>query len=210
MARNDADFVPGLIVFGLDDAGKPHASVFATGDAEAAKAAAMAMAMRSLPVTAGDHAALVKALPEGRVFASGSCFVPFVKADLYEQLTALAGPPAPGEASGKGKQADSTQNAPAASLGAKAGMSRAGPAGAGAGDGPTADPADLWAGIEVGQLVLGYDADAEAYFPAWVTKVRAKGVLTIQWRDYLGEKPIDQHIKDIGLIHPARAKNRRT
>ncbi|MCJ2079082.1 hypothetical protein MKK68_26200 [Methylobacterium sp. E-016] len=81
-----------LIVFGLDDGGKPHASQFAQSDTELATKAAGLMGMRTLAVETDEHRALGAPLPQGRVFASGKGFVSFVKKGLYERLSALAGP----------------------------------------------------------------------------------------------------------------------
>ncbi len=53
------------------------------------------MSMRAFRLTEPDHLTTVAGLPQGRVFASGKAFVPFVKRALYDRLTALGGAPAP-------------------------------------------------------------------------------------------------------------------
>ncbi|MBX3576358.1 MAG: hypothetical protein KF723_04045 [Rhizobiaceae bacterium] len=212
MARNDKDFAPGLIVFGLDDANKPHASVFSKPDVEEAKKAASAMAMFWLAVSPGQHADVVAALPEGRLFGSGKAFVPFVTVERYDVIAKLAGKPTAAEtASAATKQPGSPKNAPVSPAAAPTATPKASGQAQSVGEGPAAafNPADLWGAVEVNQLVLAYDADAEAYYPAWVNAIKAKGILTVQFRDYVGERPIDVGIKDIGLIHPVHAKQRR-
>ena len=67
------------VVFGLDDAGKPHASAFTAHDAELAEKAAALMGMRVLRPGTDEQRALAAKLPKGRVFGSGRAFVPFVE-----------------------------------------------------------------------------------------------------------------------------------
>jgi hypothetical protein len=79
-AQDDA--APVLIVMGLDDTRKPHASTFDEEDAELATKAAGLMGMRVVPLVTAELQALAAKLPRGRVFASGRAFVPFVRAGL--------------------------------------------------------------------------------------------------------------------------------
>ena len=79
-----------IVVFGRDDAGKPHAAVFSHSDAQLAEKAAGLMGMRVLRLETDKACELAGRLPRGRVFASGRAFVPFVKAGLYEALAAFA------------------------------------------------------------------------------------------------------------------------
>ena len=81
---------PSVVVFGLDDSGKPHASSFLAGDAALARKAAALMSMKLLCVTTESQRLVAERLPKGKVFASGKGFVPFVKASLYAELVAVA------------------------------------------------------------------------------------------------------------------------
>ena len=81
-----------LVVFGRDEAGKPHASAFDSSEADLAEKAAGLMGMHVLRVETDEQRDLAAKLPRGRVFASGRAFVPFVKAGLYEALAALVQP----------------------------------------------------------------------------------------------------------------------
>jgi hypothetical protein len=83
-----------VVVFGRDEAGRPRASAFGQSEADLATKAAGLMGMQLLRIGSDEHRTLAAKLPRGRVFASGRAFVPFVKAGLYEALTALAGVPA--------------------------------------------------------------------------------------------------------------------
>jgi hypothetical protein len=82
---------PCLVVFGRDEAGKPHASWFDAQSADLAMKAADLMNMRVLKVETEEHKALARQLAPGRVFASGRAFTPFARANLYSKLVELAG-----------------------------------------------------------------------------------------------------------------------
>ena len=80
-----------LIVFGRDEAGKPHASWFDAASADLALKAADLMQMRVLKVETEEQKALARQLARGRVFATGRAFMPFARESLYRQLVELAG-----------------------------------------------------------------------------------------------------------------------
>ena len=82
---------PCLIVFGRDEAGKPHASWFDAQSADLALKAADLMQMRVLKVETEEQKALARQLARGRVFATGRAFMPFARESLYRQLVELAG-----------------------------------------------------------------------------------------------------------------------
>lgn len=80
-----------LIVFGLDDAEKPHASWFTPEEAPLAEKAAGLMGMRILRLSDEKRRELAGKLSQGRLFDSGKAFVPFVNRTLYGQLDAMGG-----------------------------------------------------------------------------------------------------------------------
>jgi hypothetical protein len=82
---------PSIVVFGRDDAGKPHASWFDAQSADLAIKAADLMNMRVLRVETEEQKALARQLARGRVFATGLAFTPFARANLYSKLVELAG-----------------------------------------------------------------------------------------------------------------------
>jgi hypothetical protein len=83
--------IPAVILFGKDRTSKPHASFFLEGDLAAAVKAAELMKMRVLLTDTEERRAVAAELPQGRIFqASGRAFVPFVSAQLYRRLVALA------------------------------------------------------------------------------------------------------------------------
>jgi hypothetical protein len=193
---HDADFVPALIVFGIDEAGKPHASVFDFKEIDAARTAAELMGMRDFALELGEHREIIDLLPPGRVFGSGKAFVPFVKADLYDRIAALAGPPDEGdEGSGQADGPDAPETAPTGSPEAATAIETAAQ--------PTAPAAtDPWAELKVGSIVLASAATDDGFWEARVTKVKAKGIFTLKFCDYPTEPAIDRQIRQLGLLHP--------
>ncbi|UDL96236.1 hypothetical protein LGH83_08685 [Lichenihabitans sp. PAMC28606] len=77
---------PFLVIFGRDQAGKPHASWFDQASAELATKAAGLMNMQAVPVETEALRELAGSLPRGRVFSSGKAFTPFVNGKLYGRL----------------------------------------------------------------------------------------------------------------------------
>ena len=90
---NSQSAVP-VVLFGVDDTGKPKAARFAKEQADLAIKAAAQLQLRSLAVTSPDVAEVAKRLPVGRIHGNGRNIVPNVSRDLYEQLLALAEPAA--------------------------------------------------------------------------------------------------------------------
>ena len=174
-AKSETHNAPAVVVFGLDDKGKPHASAFDVSEAKLAQKAAGLMGMQVLRPKTADQRALAAKLPRGRIFASGRGFVPFVKAGLYEALTATAGVSA-------GVVAANGQSAPTGSPGAPEGTSngRGGQGGGNGGPRAPKSPAD----IGVGSLVLAYDTTVEAWYEAMVIRVDDDELVTLKWRDY--------------------------
>src|SRR3954468_22198808 len=81
---------PCLVVFGRDEAAKPHASWFDAESAELAVKAADLMNMRVLRIATEEQKGVAGQLARGRVFASGRAFTPYVRASLYGQLVELS------------------------------------------------------------------------------------------------------------------------
>ncbi|WP_095085335.1 hypothetical protein [Mesorhizobium sophorae] len=185
-----------LIVFGRDDSRKPHASVFLLPEVEAAESAARLMGMHSHRVEPGEAPEIVMRLPAGKLFDSGKAFVPFVKAETYQRIAALAGVADERDGgSGDDKATNSPENASAGSPEAVAGH--------GGGDGGAGgNGSDLWAKLSVGDMVLASEGPDEGYFEARIMKAKAKGIYTLKFRDYPDSPQIDRSYYQLGLIHP--------
>jgi hypothetical protein len=136
-ARIPAD-APGVIVLGLDEAGKPRAARFAASQAALAEKAAKLMDLMACAITP-ELADLAKKLPGGRIYANGKGFVPVVRRKLFDQIVQAAGITEPRFLS----------SAPTPEL-------------------PPATIALSWDDIDVGKLVLAEFAPAEGWWEAVV------------------------------------------
>ena len=187
---------PALVVYGLDESGKPHASLFAATDVDLAEKAAGLMSMCAFRLTEPDHLTTVAGLPQGRVFASGKAFVPFVKRALYDRLTALGGAPEPKPMS---RPADpparsaKTKVADGAELtnveGEKADGDEPAPADASE---KQSDP------LAPGTVVLAPEVGA-SWWEAVVVAVKSESV-TLKWRDFPAERSFQRKRNQIAAL----------
>lgn len=170
-----------LVLFGRDEAGKPHAASFLDTDIDSAKAAGEAMALKSGPVEAEAVREIAAKLPVGKLFASGKAFVPFVKAALYQELLAALGEPddAPQDAS-----AEEAHEKLAPALYDFSGYRL-----------PTG-----WDGITLGSLVLATVAPEDGWYEALVTEVKNDGLLLLKWRDWPDEPPFLRRAHQLALL----------
>jgi hypothetical protein len=76
------------IVFGADECARPRAARFWARHVEPLAKAAAAMNVRLVQVSNSRLAALLPAIPPGRLHASGSEFLPHVSGDTYAELAA--------------------------------------------------------------------------------------------------------------------------
>src|SRR3954452_10335633 len=81
-----------LIVFGRTVYGIPQAAWFPASEADLATRAARLMGLRVLRVEDDTHRALAAQLRPGQVYASDRTFAPAVAKDVFDALSALAGP----------------------------------------------------------------------------------------------------------------------
>ncbi|WP_421928802.1 hypothetical protein [Neoaquamicrobium sediminum] len=179
-----------LIVLGRDDAGRPHASWFGEADAVAAAQAAELMGMVSIIVADGDRRALAGKLPQGRLFASGKAFVPFVKAALFDQIAShvSAEQRAVLEAGAGGRQAAASSGAATASS-----------------DSPKFTLPDDWSKIVANSLVLAYSVDDESWFEAAVVETKGVDEVVLRWRDWPEMPNFVRRRQHVALMHPAYA-----
>ena len=170
---------PHLVVFGLDEGGKAHASWFGATDAELAIKAAGLMGYRLLPITTDEHRAAASGLAAGRVFASGKGFVPFAKMAAYEALQAFGEayqPPAP--------VAAAPEPAP----------------------GVTGTP-QRWEDHGVGSLVLASVGPAEGWFEAIITESRGDAIFVLRWEGWPEDEAFVRRADGLALLprRPAEA-----
>ena len=79
-----------LVLFGVDNRGKPKAARFGKQHAGLALKAATQLQLQVLAGNDPNIADLTAQLPVGRVHATGRTFVPFIRRDLYDKLLAAA------------------------------------------------------------------------------------------------------------------------
>lgn len=179
-----------LIVLGRDEAGKAHASWFAEADRPLAETAARLMGFAALGVAADGVRALARHLPQGKVFASGRAFVPFVRASLYEQLLDHL-PEGAVEAARAAAEAD-TADAPQTEPTGPNAYAEA------SGREQTRD----WKTLKKGDIVLACEKPGEPWYPATIVEEKGSGLVVLRWRDYEDDPAITRRREHLGLLHP--------
>jgi hypothetical protein len=189
--------LPALIVLGLDDGGKAHASWFAEAETDLAEEAAGMMGMAALKTSTDELRDLAGKLPQGKVFASGKAFVPFVKATTFEKIAdhlpksyvwpvRVAKPavekPKPGKKAAAA--ADAEQVDPDEGLTIPEGFDK----------------------IVFGSLVLACENADQGWFPAHVIQVSADDLYTLRWRDFPDWPVIVRRSQHLALLHPRYAE----
>jgi hypothetical protein len=175
---------PVLVVFGLDQTGKPKAARFTGGQSEATREAAAAMQLTVFEVTGPDLEELARKLPVGRLHARGKAFIPYIRRDLYDRLQATCDKSASNgrnvaaneEPSQKKTQA--TEVLPIAS-----GLPK------------------NWDSLAPGHLVLIQESLADGWWECIVTG-REDEILTLRFRDYPKVPSFQCHIRAVALTHP--------
>jgi hypothetical protein len=197
-----------VVVFGLDDQGKGHASRFELADAALAERAAGLMGMRVLRLTSPEEMALAAELPSSFFFlslsrrpgiASGRAFVPFLAKSRFERLAAAPGAFVPE------RPADIPTKVPGPPDGgrfASSGGCRVGKPPE-ATDGPGTPAAD-WTGIKAGSLVLAAEESAPGiWYVATVVTERGDGLFELRWYDWPNEPLAVRRRAHLGLFPPA-------
>ena len=80
-----------LVVYGVDDSGKPRAARFAGSNPDLVGKAAQAMALAVTEAATDEATEIAKKLPTGRLYSNGKGFVPYVRRDFYAKLSAALG-----------------------------------------------------------------------------------------------------------------------
>jgi hypothetical protein len=173
-----------VIVFGVDDQGKPKAARFAEKQAELATKAAAQLKLQVLAVTDSNIIELASRLPAGRIYSNGRGFVPYIRRELYEKLVAAASAGQPSN----GHTRAPTDPAASADQSAKAK--------------PVPSAPLNWDDIAPGHLVLVQDSLEEGWYDGIVVE-RTGDMLTVRWPDYPRERRATVHRYKVGLIYPS-------
>lgn len=169
---------PALVIFGLDQAGKPKAGRFASTHSDAAKEAAKALKLAVHEIRGAGLEELAKKIPVGRIHTRGKAFIPYIKRDLYDRLAALSTEPSPGgnvETAAKPPVTKPPANVPAL-------------------------PKD-WSSLTIGHLVIARDPVFEGWWEAVVAN-RDGDTLTLRWRDYPRLPTFQRPVTAVALAHP--------
>jgi hypothetical protein len=169
-----------VLVYGLDEAGKPKAGLFSQKEAEAAKEAAISMKLSVGEFALGQAEDLLKQMPPGRLHAKGKAFVPYIKQELYNLLEAELGKLPVGRATSGSAIEKSLERAKAEQASAL----------------PTS-----WDAIAPGHMVLFCELPGDGFYEAIVVK-RDDESLTLRFRDFPKHQTIQTHIRSVALVHP--------
>lgn len=164
-----------LVLYGLDESGKPRAACFAAKDAALAKKAAGLMGLTVLPVVSPQQIEIAARLPVGRLYSSGRGLVPNIRASLYGKLVeAATGVAANG-------QNGSEQNP-------KSGSAKRWPV--------------SWDAIDVGCVVIAQEAEKDLGWSGATVVHKSGDMFTLRWQDLPNKKLITRHRLNLALLYP--------
>ena len=174
-----------VVLFGVDQHGKPTAARFPESQARLAAKAAKQLDLRVLPVATTAVAELAATLPVGRIHASGKGFVPNVRGDIYAKLLAAAGAPAP-----------VTQSSTLTLRGAQSN----------GGGAKTKKPAQHrlpkdWDAVAPGHLVVAQESLEDGWYEAIVLEQNGD-MFTLRWHEFPRERRFARHRRSLGLLFP--------
>ena len=75
-----------LLVYGLDEAGKPKGARFPATEIDTVSPVATALKLQSCRSCSEEVASLGMKLTVGRIYARGKAFIPNIKRELYDKL----------------------------------------------------------------------------------------------------------------------------
>jgi hypothetical protein len=173
-----------VVLFGVDDNGKPKAARFIDKHADLATKAAEHLKLQILRITDPHIADLAGRLPAGRIHANGRGFVPFIRRGLYAKLAAAAGTPAQGNATSAQTEANNgSAGNPSNPKSGAPGKPR------------------NWDEIAPGHVVIAQDTPTDGWYETIVVD-RDGDMLTLRWRDYPRERRFRLHRLRVALLFP--------
>jgi len=163
-----------VIVFGLDQSGKPKAGRFADKQATVARKAARALKLAVCAISRPKLIALAPRIPVGRLHAQGKAFIPNIKQALFDELQGAIGPSP-----------------------AKAAASKPGPS---VSTVPPAKPPKDRESIAAGDLVLYQEAPKDGWRESVVLE-RDGDSLTLRYRDCSRYPPFKTTVRSVALMY---------
>jgi hypothetical protein len=173
-----------VVLFGLDDHGKPKAARFPEKQADLATKAAGLLKLHVLPIVGASVSDLAGRIPAGRIHANGRGFVHYIRRDLYAKLVAAAG--------GSASSADTRTDITAIGIRINASSSEQNTGG---------DRPKSWDEIATGHVVVAQDTPTDGWYEAVIVEKNGD-MFTLRWRDYPRERRITRHRLSLGLLYP--------
>jgi hypothetical protein len=188
MRKPNASPPVAVVLFGLDETGKPKAATFGEKLASLATTAAQQMGLQIVPVANPALAEIASQLPAGRIYSSGRGLIPFIRRELYAKLLVAAGP------SSGTEQSPTSSERPA-----DPGGSSSDPKG-----GSGRRPSD-WDAIGPGDLVLDQESPTEGWY-AVIVVARKGDMLTLRYRDFPRSPIFSENRLNVALLCPNGGK----
>ena len=166
---------PAVIVFGYNEQRIPQAAWFPAREADLATRAARLMGLRVLTVEDEAQREIAARLRQGQVYAADRTFAPAVVREVFDALSALAGPvtaPSPLEIT--------------------------------AGKSDAASRPASWDEIQVGSLVIAQESLEEGWWEAVVMALEGER-LVLRWRDYARMPCVRRGRFEVALLPPVAA-----
>jgi hypothetical protein len=173
-----------FFVFGIDNQGKPRGARFAEFD-ERALRFALDLGLVGVHPATPTFAEVGMKLPQGRLYASGKGFMPNIRRDLVEKLSAVLA--TPGDESQKHKAAEGNSNPETANVRTISPI--------------TSGLPRNWDGIQPGHVVIIHESPADGWWEALVLAREAE-ILTLRFRDFPRQPQFQRHISQVALINP--------
>ncbi len=175
---NDETIAKFLYVFGAPDGGKPRGARFLTSQHSQIVDAVNELKLAMCSDTSPRLSELGQKLPQGRVYARGKAFIPFIKKELLDQLRDAQYGPMTAQA---GEEIPKEQVILP--------------------DGPM-----TWDEVAVGHIVIGHDSYLDGWWEAEIVE-RVHDQVTLKWCDYPDEGLAKRHITAVALRHPGPIKS---
>jgi hypothetical protein len=163
-----------VIVFGLDQSGKPKAGRFAEKHATVARKAAKALNLAVCAISRPKLIELAARIPVGRLHAQGKAFIPSIRRELFDELQGAMGPTP-----------------------ARAAASKPGPSVSAL---PDAKPPKDRDSIAPGDLVLYQEAPKDGWWESIVLE-RDGDTLTLRYRDFSRYPPFKTTLRSVALMY---------
>jgi hypothetical protein len=173
---------PAIIVFGDNEHRIPQAAWFPEAEADLATRAARLMGLRVLRIENDALRELAAQVRQGQVYAADRTFAPAVQRELFDRLSALAGPiaaPSPVEITASKSDVASR-------------------------------PAS-WQATVVGDLVIAHESHEDGWWEAIVVAIENDVVaiendqLLLRWRDYARQPCMRRGRFEVALLPPVAA-----